>query len=163
VSRILEEGVGRSTLPCIKLRAVVDAAKEISQLESEERSVFPDSTFFDGAVVTEVKALGADDFLPIFIFAFVRSKIERPYAVCTSHDYIPYTFISSFANSLQLLHFLFNLIPKPIGELLSLMCDPTKMSGEVGYYLASFQAALTHIHELDLTEAENDLSFIFDT
>ncbi len=86
MSRILEEGVGRSTLPCIKLRAVVDAAKEISQLESEERSVFPDSTFFDGAVVTEVKALGADDFLPIFIFAFVRSKIERPYAVCTSHD-----------------------------------------------------------------------------
>jgi hypothetical protein len=75
--------VGRSTLPCIKLRAVVDAAKEISQLESEERSVFPDSTFFDGVVVTEVKALGADDFLPIFIFAFVRSKIERPYAVCT--------------------------------------------------------------------------------
>lgn len=155
--------MGRSTLPCIKLRAVVDAAKEISQLESEERSVFPDSTFFDGTVVTEVKALGADDFLyvaiflrhltficgtahrhcsivlfhliptpnrPIFIFAFVRAKIERPYAVC---------------------------------ELLSLMCDPSKTNGEVGYYLASFHAALTHIHELDLTEAENDLSFIFDT
>jgi len=43
------------------------------------------------------------------------------------------------------------------------MCDPAKTSGEVGYYLASFQAALTHIHELDLTEADNDLSFIFDT
>ena len=88
MSRILEEGVGRSTLPCIKLRAVVDAAKEISQLECEERTVFPDSTFFDGAVVTHVKALGADDFLPIFIFAFVRSKIERPYAVCTFHDIV---------------------------------------------------------------------------
>jgi hypothetical protein len=129
VSRILEEGVGRSTLPCVKLRAVVDAAKEISQLEGEERSVFPDSTFFDGTVVTKVKALGADDFLPIFIFAFVRSKIERPYALC---------------------------------ELLSLMCDPAKTNGETGYYLATFHAALTHIHELDLTEAENDLSLIFD-
>ena len=129
VSRILEEGVGRSTLPCVKLRAVVDAANEISQLEGEERSVFPDSTFFDGTVVTKVKALGADDFLPIFIFAFVRSKIERPYALC---------------------------------ELLSLMCDPAKTNGETGYYLATFHAALTHIHELDLTEAENDLSLIFD-
>ena len=129
VSRILEEGVGRSTLPCVKLRAVVDAAKEISQLEGEERSVFPDSTFFDGTVVTKVKALGADDFLPIFIFAFVRSKIERPYALC---------------------------------ELLSLMCDPAKTNGETGYYLATFHAALTHIHELDLTDAENDLSLIFD-
>ena len=88
VSRILEEGVGRSTLPCIKLRAVVDAAKEISQLESEERTIFPDSTFFDGAVVTHAKALGADDFLPIFIFAFVRSKIERPYAVCKFQDIV---------------------------------------------------------------------------
>ena len=49
---------GRSTLPCVKLRAVVDAAKEITQLDSEERSVFPDSTFFDGQVVTKVKTLG---------------------------------------------------------------------------------------------------------
>ena len=34
VSRILEEGVGRSTLPCIKLRAVVDAAKEINDAKA---------------------------------------------------------------------------------------------------------------------------------
>lgn len=129
VSRILGEGVGRSTLPCVKLRAVVDAAKEISQLEGEERSLYPDSTFFDGTVVTKVKALGADDFLPIFIFSFVRAKIERPYALC---------------------------------ELLSLMCDPSKSNGEIGYYLATFHAALTHIHELDLTEAENDPSLVFD-
>jgi len=131
VSRILKEGVGRSTLPCVKLRAVVDAAKEISQLDSEERSVFPDASFFDGKMGTiTTKALGADDFLPIFIFCFVQAKIERPSALC---------------------------------ELLSVMCDPRKMSGETGYYLASFHAALTHIHELDLTEAENDLSIIFDT
>ena len=122
---------GRSTLPCVKLRAVVDAAKEISQLDSEERSVFPDSTFFDGpAEAAKVKALGADDFLPIFIFCFVQAKIERPSALC---------------------------------ELLSVMCDPARMNGEVGYYLASFHAALTHIHEMDLTEQENDLEIIFDT
>lgn len=129
VSRILKEGVQRSTLPCVKLRAVVDAAKEISQLDSEERSVFPDASFFDGKVVASEKIVGADDFLPIFIFCFVQAKIERPSALC---------------------------------ELLSVMCDPRKLNGEAGYYLASFHAALTHIHELDLTEAENDLS-IFDS
>ena len=69
-------------MPCVKLRAVVDAAKEISQLDSEERSVFPDSTFFDGKVVTKTKTIGADDFLPIFIFCFVQAKIERPSALC---------------------------------------------------------------------------------
>ena len=52
---------------------------------------------------------------------------------------------------------------KRTGELLSVMCDPRKMSGETGYYLASFHAALTHIHELDLTENDSDLSIIFDT
>lgn len=77
---------GRSTLPCVKLRAVVDAAKEISQLDAEERSVFPDATFFDATVVTKVKALGADDFLPIFIYCFVQAKIERPSALCKLTD-----------------------------------------------------------------------------
>lgn len=41
------------------------------------------------------------------------------------------------------------------------MCDPSKTNGETGYYLATFHAALMHIHELDLTDAENDLSLIF--
>ena len=79
---ICDDTSGRSTLPCVKLRAVVDAAKEISQLDAEERSVFPDATFFDATVVTKVKALGADDFLPIFIYCFVQAKIERPSALC---------------------------------------------------------------------------------
>lgn len=82
VSKILQEGVGRSTLPCVKLRAIVDAAKEITHLDAEERSVFPEATFFDGKVVTKTKTLGADDFLPIFIFCFVQAKIERPQALC---------------------------------------------------------------------------------
>ncbi|EED87793.1 predicted protein [Thalassiosira pseudonana CCMP1335] len=130
VSTILEEGVGRSTLPCVKLRAIVDAAKEITRLDSEERSCFPEKSFFDAPVLTKTVTLGADDFLPIFIFCFVQAKIERPCALCA---------------------------------LLQTMCDPLKLNGETGYYLASFQAAMTHIAELDLTEANNDLSIFLDT
>lgn len=137
----------------------MDAAKEISQLDAEERSVFPDATFFDATVVTKVKALGADDFLPIFIYCFVQAKIERPSALCKLKNKslsLPCLHLSSF----QLYHL---LSATCLGELLSILCDPAKMNGEVGYYLATFHAALTHIHELDLTEADNDLTFIFDT
>ena len=130
VSKILQEGVGRSTLPCVKLRAIVDAAKEITHLDAEERSVFPDATFFDGKVVTKTKTLGADDFLPIFIFCFVQAKIERPQALCA---------------------------------LLQTMCDPAKMNGETGYYLSSFHAAMTHIHEdLDLSEVNDELAIFLE-
>ena len=131
VSTILKEGVGRSTLPCVKLRAIVDAAKEITHLDAEERSVFPEATFFDGQVVTKTKTLGADDFLPIFIFCFVQAKIERPQALCA---------------------------------LLQTMCDPAKMSGETGYYLSSFHAAMTHIHEdLDLSEVNDELAIFLES
>ncbi len=72
----------------MKLRAIVDAAKEITKLDSEERSYVPEDSFFDGKVVTKTKALGADDFLPIFIFCFVRADIERPSALCESFDIV---------------------------------------------------------------------------
>ncbi len=49
------------------------------------------------------------------------------------------------------------------GALLHTMCDPAKLNGETGYYLASFHAAMTHIHELDLSEANDDLSIFMDT
>jgi len=67
VARILKQGVGMSTLPCVKLRAIVDAAREISQLHESEH---------DGD-----KLLGADEFLPIFIFCVVRAEMERPCAL----------------------------------------------------------------------------------
>ena len=51
-------------------------------LDSEERTYVPEESFFDGKVVTKTKALGADDFLPIFIFCFVQANIERPSALC---------------------------------------------------------------------------------
>ncbi|KAL3786820.1 hypothetical protein HJC23_008094 [Cyclotella cryptica] len=127
VSKILSEGVGRSTLPSVKLRAIVEAAKEITRLHSEERGCFSETSFFDGPVKT--KTLGADDFLPIFIFCFVRAKLDRPCALC---------------------------------ELLQTMCDPLKLNGETGYYLASFNAAMMHINQLDLTDANDEFSIFLD-
>jgi hypothetical protein len=58
-----------STLPCAKLRAIVDAAREISRLHQQEHG--------------KDLLLGADDFLPIFIFCVVRAEMERPCALCT--------------------------------------------------------------------------------
>jgi Vacuolar sorting protein 9 (VPS9) domain len=57
-----------STLPCVKLRAIVDAAREISRLHEREHG--------------QASLLGADDFLPIFIFCVVRAEMERPCALC---------------------------------------------------------------------------------
>ncbi len=68
---ILSEGVGRSTLPCNKLKAIVEAGKEIGRLSKEEH---PD--------MSADTSLGADDFLPIFIFCVVNAEIERPCALC---------------------------------------------------------------------------------
>lgn len=41
------------------------------------------------------------------------------------------------------------------------MCDPLKLNGETGYYLASFHAAMTHVREIDLTE-DDELSIFLD-
>jgi hypothetical protein len=69
VSLILKRGVGMSTLPCAKLRAIVEAAREISRLHGREHGS---------------DLVGADDFLPIFIFCVVRAEMERPCALCMS-------------------------------------------------------------------------------
>jgi hypothetical protein len=70
VARILKQGVGMSTLPCVKLRAIVDAAREISRLHESEHNGH--------------ELLGADEFLPIFIFCVVRAEMERPCALSKS-------------------------------------------------------------------------------
>lgn len=109
VSTILKQGVGMSTLPCVKLRAIVDAAREINRLYQEEHHTnYP---------------LGADDFLPIFIFCVVRADMERPCALCI---------------------------------LLQTLCDKLNRMGEIGYFLASFEAAIAHITDLDLTHDKDD-------
>jgi len=90
VSKILHEGVGRSTLPCAKLRAIVDASKEVARLYTEEHNQSISYNVFAGLspsnlapnIETQSDALSADDFLPIFIFCVVKSQIERPCALC---------------------------------------------------------------------------------
>jgi len=39
-----------------------------------------------------------------------------------------------------------------LGVLLRTLCDPSKRIGEMGYYLASFEAAISHIGDWDLSE-----------
>lgn len=62
----LAEGVGQSTLPCVKLKAIAASAREIFRVFEAKSTV---------------KSLGADDFLPIFIFCVVQAKLERPCAL----------------------------------------------------------------------------------
>jgi hypothetical protein len=73
----------------------------------------------EGSANSGTQYLGADDFLPIFIYCVVQADMERPCALCV---------------------------------LLRTLCDRMNRIGEVGYYLASFEAAITHIQELDLSQ-----------
>ena len=86
---ILKEGVGSSTLPITKLNAIVHAAKEIALLHEREHkddSVCADENGDDQTKskdFVDYSSLGADDFLPIFIYCIVQAEIERPCALCT--------------------------------------------------------------------------------
>ena len=42
--------------------------------------------------------------------------------------------------------------PCALCVLLRSLCDRINQMGEIGYYLASFEAAVTHIQEIDLSE-----------
>lgn len=115
---ILKVGVGRRTLPCTKLRAILKAARAISSLLANQGN-YGDRDGKEGSANSGTQYLGADDFLPIFIYCVVQADMERPCALCV---------------------------------LLRTLCDRMNRIGEVGYYLASFEAAITHIQELDLSQ-----------
>jgi hypothetical protein len=110
------------------LRAIIHAAKEIVRLRTWEDSLTKKE------VITEVLntypgqpycSLGADEFIPIFIFSVTRADLERPFALCA---------------------------------LLKSLCERSKFIGETGYYLASFEAAIKYIREVDLSDvAGNDI------
>lgn len=119
----LLKNVSLSTLPCAKLRAIVEAATEISRLYKDQKANIEDDENEEDDN-DEPKHLGADDFLPIFIFCVIRAEMERPCALCA---------------------------------LLRTLCDPINKMGEVGYYLASFEAAITHIREMDLSETREEM------
>ena len=61
--------------------------------------------------------LGADDFLPIFIYVLVNADIPN-------------------LSYLQ--------------KVLCTLCDPDKRLSETGYYVATFEAAVQHILDLDV-------------
>ncbi|CAB9523472.1 Vacuolar sorting protein 9 (VPS9) domain [Seminavis robusta] len=117
VSGLLKK-VSSSALPCAKLRALFDAAMEISRVYQ------PDESSLESG---DLEHFGADDFLPALVHSVIRSDIERPFAVCA---------------------------------LLRTLCDQANQIGEVGYYLASFEAAITHIREMDLSESDEFLTSI---
>jgi hypothetical protein len=89
------------TLPLDRLQSLLDCAKSVPKVFSREHPTYQ-------------KPLGADDFLPIFIYILV-------------HVTIP------------------NLLALNV-ELQNL-CDREKRMSEVGYYLATFEASITHISE----------------
>lgn len=123
VAAILKEGVGLSTLPCVKLRAIVDAASEINRIFAGREKVLPEAE--EG---NEEAYMGADEFLPIFIYCVVKAEMERPCALCV---------------------------------LLQTLCDPINRIGETGYYLASFEAAIAHLQEVDLSEQRDEIQTSF--
>ena len=66
-------------------------------------------------------ALGADDFLPIFIYVLVKSQ-------------------------------LFDIVI--INEEIQRLCDPDSRLSEVGYYLATLEASIQHILDIDVNSGE---------
>jgi hypothetical protein len=60
-----------------------------------------------------------------------------------------FDFFSNLSHAMRLVRFFC------IAVLLTSLCQASKMMGETGYYLASFEAALEHIKELDLHEYAN--------
>ena len=74
---MLKEGIGKSTLPCDKLDAIVRSAGEIVKIFEEERSCLIDVAGGKAGGSGKTIALGADDFLPIFISCVVRSSLDR--------------------------------------------------------------------------------------
>lgn len=67
---IFSSGMIKSALPCQKMHSIVHAAKEIGRLIVKEHPL------------TATKSLGADEVLPIFIYCFVNSEIEKPCSLC---------------------------------------------------------------------------------
>lgn len=103
------------TLPHDRLAALVSAAKAVPSLFMLEH---PEAT----------RPLGADEFLPIFIYILVR-------ACRSSHPTQP-----ALTNLLAL------------NEEMQALCDPDLRMSESGYYLATLEAALQHLMEADPRE-----------
>lgn len=99
----LLRNIRSKTLPHDRLNALLAAAKGVPALFMREHP---------GAAAV----LGADEFLPIFIYVLVRAQLPHLLA---------------------------------LNEELQALCDPDKRLSETGYYLATFEASISHIMEAD--------------
>ena len=134
---ILRDGMGKSTLPSEKLDAVLQCAGEIVRLFREEHAPPSSSSSssqqqqqprssssegggsWDSAASSDDEQgprLGADDFLPIFIYCVVNSSLTKPFSLVA---------------------------------LLNGVCAACKKVGEVGYYLATFEASVEAIAAME--------------
>ena len=84
VAAILKENAERSTLPCAKLRAIVEAAREIARICADYNKGTAKSN--NTPPDLEFQQLGADQFLTILIYCVVMSNIERPSALCVHFE-----------------------------------------------------------------------------
>lgn len=80
VAAILKQGVGASTLPCVKLRAIVDSASEIHRIFSSTKNNTKTRCSNTEDSLDDTM-MSADEFLPIFIYCVVQAEIERPCAL----------------------------------------------------------------------------------
>ena len=64
---------------------------------------------------------------------------------------------SIFTTKLLFTGGMFSCFVNCLGALLRTLCDPVNRRGEIGYYLASFEAAISHIREMDLTETRDEM------
>ena len=96
------------SIPYDRIMALLKAAHEIPDLYKLEH-------------VGSENALGADDFLPIFIYVVVRAQIK----------------------DIAL-----------INEEMQALCDPDGRMSEAGYYLATLEASIQHISDIDINTGE---------
>jgi len=73
-----------------------------------------------------------------------NGNTEKNIKELSADDFLP-IFIYCFVQA-ELLR------PSALCVLLRTLCDPLKKIGETGYYLASFESAVSYIHEFDLAE-----------
>lgn len=50
--------------------------------------------------------------------------------------------------------------PNSLGILLKTLCDKMNAIGEIGYFLASFEAVIAHLQEIDLAEDHEGMTNI---
>lgn len=100
--------IEEKSIPYDRIMALLQAAHEIPNLYKLEH-------------VGSETALGADDFLPIFIYVVVRAQIK----------------------DISL-----------INEEMQALCDPDGRMSEAGYYLATLEASIQHISDIDINTGE---------